>query len=103
MKGVIPRPQAEYDFDDALSYYANENSAIAMDFLRDVHNAYSRISEMPGIGSPRFQRTLDVDDLRAYSLHTFPYIIFYIDREKHIDVVRVLHSHRDILTLFLQQ
>jgi len=99
MKRVVPRPQAELDFDSALAYYAQESSAVAEDFLREVQRAYDRIGELPGIGSPHFRPMLSDEDLRAYSLRIFPYIVFYIERDTHVDVLRLLHSHRDVLHL----
>ena len=101
MKRVIPRPQAERDLDTALSHYAKENPTVARDFLGEVNGAYDRIHEMPGLGSPHFSCAVKIDNLRAYSLYDFPYIIFYFERENYIDVVRILHSSRDVFGILL--
>jgi toxin ParE1/3/4 len=34
--------------------------------------------------------------VRAWALKRFPYIIFYADRGETIEILRVLHAHRDI-------
>src|SRR3989344_8032697 len=101
MKRGIPRPQADRDVDAALSFYANENPRIARDFLHEVQRASVQISEMPGLGYPRLSFELEIENLRSYSLKIFPYVLIYFEREHHIDLVRVMHSHRDISTLLL--
>ena len=34
--------------------------------------------------------------LRMWSLKRYPYLVFYVEQDDHIDVWRVLNSHRDI-------
>jgi toxin ParE1/3/4 len=34
--------------------------------------------------------------LRFWPLKRYPYFVFYLERETHIDVWRVLHAERDI-------
>ena len=99
MKRVITSPEADLDIDTAISYYASESQKATADFLREMSAAYDRISEMPGMGSPRLSRELGIEDLRSYSLDAFPYSLVYFERENHIDLVRVLHTHRDIFNL----
>jgi toxin ParE1/3/4 len=45
---------------------------------------------------------LDIPGLRSWPLRRFPYVIFYIEQENHIDVWRVLHARRDIPALMQQ-
>ena len=101
MKRVIFRPQADRDVDVALAYYAHENPRIARDFLREVNSVSDQLSKMPGIGSPRLSRELTVDGLRSYPLNIFPYLLLYFERVDYIDIVRVMHSHRDFSNLLL--
>lgn len=101
MKRVIPRPKADREIDAAILYYASENLNVARDFLDEVRTAFSRIAVMPRAGSLRFAHELALPGLRAYPLHDFPYLFFYFEREDHIDLVRVLHTHRDIFNLLL--
>ena len=92
-------PQAEQDIADAVTHYARESGNLSGRFLQEVEAVIVRIKVMPHSGSLRFARELDIQDLRAYSLHNFPYLIFYIGSGKYIDIVRVLHSSRDIYHL----
>ena len=39
---------------------------------------------------------LDLPGLRFRMLKRYPYIVFYVERDDHIDVWRVLHGQRDI-------
>ena len=99
MKIARRLPQAEQDIKAAARYYAIERAAVANLFLHEVKRATSRIEEMPAIGSPHFAVELDVEGLRAYPLRNFPYLLFYFEYDDHIDLVRVLHSHRDVFGL----
>ena len=42
------------------------------------------------------------EGLRACALQTFPYLVFYVEREDDIDVWRVLHGNRDIPAWLLE-
>lgn len=101
MKRVIHRPRADNDIDAILLHYTRVNVEIANDFLYEVLKASDQISRMPGIGSPRLSYQLEIPGLRSYSLDIFPYTLIYFERENHIDLARILHSHRDIFNLLL--
>ena len=100
-KGVIPRPQADSEIDEVISYYSRENAKLADDFLSEIQRAFRQVANMPGLGSLRFAHELGMDGLRAYSLEDFPYLLFYFEREDHLDLVRMLHTHRDIFDMLL--
>jgi len=48
------------------------------------------------VGSPRYAFELRLEGLRAWPLRRYPYLVFYVEREDHLDVWRVLHAQRDI-------
>jgi len=99
MKEVIPRSRADSEIDTAILYYLRESKDVASNFLYEVEKGFGRVGMMPGIGSLRFAEELHVDGLRAYPLQNFPYLLFYFEREDHIDLIRVLHTHRDVFDL----
>ena len=101
MKRVIHRPRADKDIDTILVYYADVNAGVANNFLREIIKASDQISRMPGMGSSRLSYELEISGLRSYSLDSFPHTLIYFEREDHIDMARVLHSHRDIFNLLL--
>lgn len=52
---------------------------------------------MPGIGSQRYANVALVPGVRMIKVKGFEnYLLFYLEREASIDVIRVLHSARDI-------
>ena len=96
-KPVVPREQARRDVEAAVEFYANEAGAsVALRFVDAVERAYRAIGRDPATGSPRYGHALDLPGLRSRMLTRYPYLIFYIEREDHVDVWRVLHARRDI-------
>mgnify|MGYP001592277062 CR=1 FL=1 len=102
MKKSRKHPQAERDIAGAVVCYAGDSIETAERFLRELEDAVRRIERMPGTGSLRYARDLDMPGLRAHLLGGFPYVLFYFERDGHADLVRVLHTHRDIFTLLLE-
>ena len=97
VKPVLPRGLASRDVDDAIAYYLDEGAEqAALRFVDALERAYEHIGRQPASGSPRYARELNLPGLRCWPLARFPYLIFYIEREDHIDVWRVLHGRRDI-------
>ncbi|HTW35434.1 MAG TPA: type II toxin-antitoxin system RelE/ParE family toxin [Rhizomicrobium sp.] len=97
MKPVIPRDRARRDLEDAAEYYAREAGAsAALRFVDAVERTFGAIAGRPASGSPRYAYELDLPGLRVRPVGRYPYLIFYIEREDHMDVWRVLHARRDI-------
>ena len=97
IKPVIPRAGARRDVEEAVDYYAEQaGTEIALRFVDAVRDAYRAISSRPGVGSPRYAHELELPGLRSRRITRFPYFIFYVERDDHIDVWRILHSQRDI-------
>jgi toxin ParE1/3/4 len=96
-KPVLPRALALRDVDDAIGYYLKEGAAeAAIGFIDALEQAYAYLSRHPGAGSPRYAHELSLPGLRSWSLLRYPYWVFYIEHPNHIDIWRVLHTHRDI-------
>ncbi len=97
MKRVLPRLAAERDADEAADYYTWEaGEDVARAFAEALQEAYRAIQESPGTGSPGYAHYLKLPGLRTRKLARFPFLIFYFEREDHVDVWRVLHAHRDL-------
>lgn len=96
-KQVIPREQANRDVDEAVAYYLSQSAdQAALGFIDALEQAYTHIGRHPATGSPRYQHELGLPELRTWPLSRYPYLLFYVERQDHIDVWRVLHSQRDI-------
>ena len=96
-KPVIPRTRATRDIDEAIDFLLDNAAAqVAGGFITALERAFAHISQHPATGSPHYALALNLPGLRCWPVKRFPYLIFYLERQDHIDVWRVLHSHRDI-------
>ncbi len=97
IKPVIPRALARRDVEEAVSYYLSEDAEqAALGFIDALEQAYTHIGRHFAAGSPRYAHELDLPGLRSWPLMQYPYIVFYVECDDHIDVWRVLHGMRDI-------
>jgi toxin ParE1/3/4 len=96
-KPVIPSPIVQDEVDAAIVFYLSEaDEETALAFIAALESAYRYIGENPSSGSPRWGHILDLPGLRCWKLKRFPWLIFYIERPRHVDVVRFMHAKRDI-------
>ena len=97
VKPVIPRVLANCDVDQAIDHYLDEGGErVGLSFIEALEKAYRPIARHSASGSPRYAPELDLPGLRAWPLKRYPYLVFYVERDDHIDVWRVLHSQRDL-------
>ena len=95
MERVLRRPQAQDDIDDIWNYIADDNIHAADNWLDKLDEQFVLLTQQPLMGRAR-------DELSA-GIRSFPlgrYVIFYLPRANGIDVVRVLHSARDVSKQF---
>jgi toxin ParE1/3/4 len=96
-KRIIPRQRANRDIDEAVDYYLRDaGEKAALGFIDALDRAYRHIARHPATGSPRYAHELDLPGLRSWPLKRYPYLVFYVERDDHIDVWRILHAERDI-------
>ena len=94
---VVRSAAATVDIREAAVYYRDEvGLETALQFIDDIEDAVRQIATYPGSGATRYAESLSLPGLRSLALRGFPYIIFYWERDDHIDVWRLLHGHRDI-------
>jgi toxin ParE1/3/4 len=97
VKVIVPRELANRDVDEAIDHYLVEaNEKVALGFVDELEKAYAHIARHPASGSPRYAHQLALADLRFWPLGRYPYLVFYVECDKHIDIWRVLHAQRDI-------
>jgi len=98
------RPRARQDIEEALDYYLGELAFDAAEgFARESEAAFHHLSCLPASGSPRYAHLLDLPGLRTWPVAAYPYLIFYFERDGLVDVLRVLHTRRNISALLLEQ
>jgi toxin ParE1/3/4 len=96
-KPVLVRDLAHRDVEAAVDCYAREvGPDIARGFIDALQSTYQVIAEHPGLGSPRYSQELALLQLYNSVVKGFPYLVFYIECNDHIDVWRVLHGRPDI-------
>ena len=96
-KPVVARERANRDIDEAIAWYLGEHAApAAFGFIDAVERAFIHVGRFPSAGSPRYALELNLPELRCWPVPGYPWLVFYVERDDHIDIWRVLHSQRDI-------
>lgn len=91
------RARAANDVEAAVAYYREEAGPdTALSFVDALEAAINHLQQHPFTGSLRFAFELEIPELRNWPLQKFPYLIFYMATENHIDIWRILHTRRDI-------
>ncbi|WP_370325544.1 type II toxin-antitoxin system RelE/ParE family toxin [Euzebya sp.] len=94
---VILRQRARGDVEAAVDWYRDDaRETTALRFVDAVEAALAHVGQYPGSGSPRYSVELQIPGLRCWPLASSPYLIFYVERDDHVDVWRLLHAHRDV-------
>lgn len=93
MSQILKRPRARADLAEIWDYIAEDSEARADAFIESIGQKLETLVDNPSIGRAR--------DILGESIRSFPvgrYVIFYLPLQDGIDVVRVLHSARDLDT-----
>jgi toxin ParE1/3/4 len=91
------REQAVTDLDDIGDQLAERSADLALRFAAAVQETLRFLLRFPLIGSPRDFANSELAGMRQRVVRNFRhYLIFYIPVEDGIEVVRVLHSSRDL-------
>ena len=96
-KPVRLRRVAADDVEAATDHYLDEaGTELAGRYIDAVERALRQIGRHPHSGSLRFSYELGIPELRAWPLGRFPYLVFFVEREREIGVWRVLHTRRHV-------
>lgn len=97
MKKLLLRPKASEDIDEHFLRIAEDNPVIALEVVSSIEEALKRIQQHPEIGSPRYASTPLLKGIRMWPLTEFRnYLIFYLEHEDSLEVIRILYGTRDI-------
>lgn len=88
-KEIIIRLEAESDIKDAYQWYESQRKGLGEDFLLCIEEALERIVRKPAIYSKIYK------NIKRVLIHRFPFGLFFIEGEKNISVIAVLHARRD--------
>jgi toxin ParE1/3/4 len=95
---VYHRRQARQDLVDNARRYAREaGPGLARRFLDQARDTFGRLAEFPRMGRRYEAESAVLPGLRFFPISGFDaYLVFYRESTTGIEVVRVLHSARDI-------
>jgi toxin ParE1/3/4 len=97
VRAVQFRSRAVEDLDAALDRLVEEGRPdVAVTLVDALEAATNHLAKSPNSGSLRFAYELGIPELRAWPLRRWPYVIFYVGHADRIDVLRILHTRRDI-------
>jgi toxin ParE1/3/4 len=97
MISVRVRPRADSEIDALADFIALDDLSAALRFMDATLEAFAQIGEQPGIGFLRFAHLPMLESLRVCPVPGFEnHLVFYIERQVYIDVIRVLHSVRNL-------
>lgn len=88
---------AKHDIGEHAYYIAVDNLDAAERFLGAVDRVLGELAEMPGMGRPCELGHVALRGVRALQVPGFRrYLVFYRETADGLNVIRVLHSARDI-------
>ena len=91
------RALARRDVEATGAYDAREaGGAVSSGFYIALDKAVTLLQQEPDAGSLRWSHDANLTGLRSWPLTGFPYLVFYTQGPRGIDVTRVLHTSRDI-------
>ena len=94
---ILRRPKAVEDIETHAAYLAADNLDVALRFLDDARQTIEQIAEFPSSGAPFPSRNSDLAKMRTKLMSNFPnYVIFYIEHEDSVEVVRILRGGQDM-------
>jgi toxin ParE1/3/4 len=85
---VVLSRDAERDFDSAADWYQHK-AGLGARFTKHLRDVFDRIARMPEL------HAIVHRDVRCARVRRFPYNIFYRVRGERIEVIAILHGHRD--------
>jgi plasmid stabilization system protein ParE len=97
MARAVQRPAARRDFIIHYAYLLEHAGlATAKRFRQAVEQAYAKLAENPGMGSPRKLRHAKYASVRLWPVRGFDsYLIAYRPRRGGIAVERLIHAKQD--------
>jgi toxin ParE1/3/4 len=87
-------PLAQHDIEDIAFYIALDNYGAAQRLVGRLFETFTLLADQPEIGRKRD----DLGNVRSFVVK--PYVVFYRHTEGGVEIVRILHGARDIISIF---
>lgn len=92
-------PGADSDIDEHFNYIVEESLDRAVRFYDAVYASFDLLLLQPFIGKAKRYNKPELAGLRMWFVKGFDrYLIFYKVKDNTVEIVRILHSSRDIET-----
>jgi toxin ParE1/3/4 len=88
-------PRARQDLRDIHEYIAQRSPQAAARYLDAIFAKFDTLAKLPYLGPPCEEIAADLRWFLARN-----HVIYYKSREDGVDIVRVLHGHRDVKSVF---
>ena len=85
---IIFNELAVREMNDAIAYYELQFSGLGAAFKEEIKNSITRI-----IKYTKAWPKVD-EDIRKYSLHKYPYNVYYSFEKNHVYIIAIAHQHR---------
>ena len=103
MKPARLRPQAKHDRQAEVRYYRNQaGTPVAETFVLATEHALDLLERNPGMGSSLLGALLGIPTLRTWRVTGFPLLWLYVEREDHLDVIRLLGEKQDVAGILMR-
>jgi len=84
---------AKNDLDQIFEYILKDNPSSALEVLNEIDDAVSKLEFFPELGKQPKDDKLKAFGYRILVINN--YLVFYIIKEKFVEIHRVLHSSRE--------
>lgn len=94
---IIKRPQVERDLEECFVFIGTDNLDAALRFLVAAEETFSQLARFPRIGKSKRVKTRILPGIRQFPIKGFEqHLVFYRPIIGGIEIIRVLHSARDL-------
>jgi toxin ParE1/3/4 len=101
---IIIRPKASVDLDEQFAYIAEGNLDAGLSFFDATRQTFSQLAQLPSIGSVYNVRNPRLVGLRKWAVKGFEkHLIFYLEGDECIEIVRLIHAARDISQILAEE
>lgn len=83
------QPQASAEAYEAAARYESQRSGLGVEFVLELDAALERATESPEVYARQYR------DARRVLLRRFPYAVYFVYESDVVEVIAVLHQHRD--------
>lgn len=98
---VLPAADRDLDLDDLAAYLTQQTSLeVALRYDDAAAETFAFLARNPGVGALRETKEPTLGGIRVWRVTGFEnHLVFYRPIQNGVEIVRVLHGHRDLDSL----